>query len=111
MGAAQSLHMLSDPELCEKLAGVFAMSTFLSDDSVLPERVKKHTSAGGRVPPVLWFHGTADPMIQLRWTEASYPRMQAANVSVDWRTWQGVEHDMRRDELQALHLWLTSILY
>jgi len=32
----QSLHMLSDPELCEKLAGVFAMSTFLSNDSVLP---------------------------------------------------------------------------
>lgn len=66
MGAAQSLHMLSDPELCAKLAGVFAMSTFLPDDSVLPDRVARHTSAGGRVPPVLWFHGTADPMIRLR---------------------------------------------
>ena len=45
MGAAQSLHMLSDPELCAKLAGVFAMSTFLPDDSVLPDRVARHTSA------------------------------------------------------------------
>jgi len=35
-----------------------------------------------------------------RWTEASYPRMQAANVSVDWRTWQ-----VRRDSFLRV-AWL-----
>jgi hypothetical protein len=27
-----------------------------------------------------------------------------------WRTWKGVAHDMRADELEALHGWLLSIL-
>jgi len=80
MGAAQSLHMLSDPELCDNLAGIFALSTFLPDDSVLPERVKKHTSAGGRVPPLLWFHGTSDPMIRLRCAPCTPPHTLTLHV-------------------------------
>ena len=110
MGAAQSLHMLSDAELSQNLAGVFAMSTFLAEDSVLPSRLAAQIENGGRVPPLLYWHGTADAMIKLEWAEASVPRLQGAKVDVSWRTWPGLGHDMRSDELAALHQWLTGIL-
>ena len=110
MGAAQSLHMLSDAELSQNLAGVFAMSTFLAEDSVLPSRLAAQIENGGRVPPLLYWHGTVDAMIKLEWAEASVPRLQGAKVDVSWRTWPGLGHDMRSDELAALHQWLTGIL-
>ena len=62
MGAAQSLHMLSDPELSANVAGIFAMSTFLPDDSVLPGKVAECTRSGGRCSPPPWCFPCHDVM-------------------------------------------------
>ena len=33
-----------------------------------------------RVPPVLWYHGTADPLIKLAWAEASFLYLRDVKV-------------------------------
>ena len=43
--------------------------------------------------------------------DVTHPCMWDASWLIHVWTWQRLQDDMRRDELQALHLWLTSILH
>ena len=70
------------------LAGVFAMSTFLPSGSTLPDRLKQHTLDGGTLPPLLYFHGSDDTLIRLKWAEDTKPRLEAANSLLQWHVWQ-----------------------
>ncbi len=112
MGGAQALHtVLGDAALArEEVAGVFAMSTFLADDSVLPQRMQQHVQAGGKLPPVLYCHGEADSMINCKWGEMSAERLRQAGAQVEWRSYPGVDHDMCDPELRGVRDWILARL-
>mmetsp|Transcript_1067 Transcript_1067/g.1783 ORF Transcript_1067/g.1783 Transcript_1067/m.1783 type:complete len:116 (+) Transcript_1067:247-594(+) len=111
MGGAQALHtVFGDEELASNLAGVFALSTFLSHDSELPGRIKSQVASGKRIPPLLYCHGTADPMIRLAWGEETSERLRDAGAQVEFRTYAGLEHALSQEELRHVNAWAESRL-
>eukprot|EP00960_Hanusia_phi_P071733 767617-Hanusia_phi.AAC.8 len=91
-------------------AGCFALSTFLSERSVVPGMIEAHKAAGRRIMPMLQWHGEDDDMISCKWGEDSVKKMQAAGAEIDWKTFVGLQHSLRSDEVKELVAWINGRL-
>mmetsp|Transcript_33375 Transcript_33375/g.88603 ORF Transcript_33375/g.88603 Transcript_33375/m.88603 type:complete len:296 (-) Transcript_33375:294-1181(-) len=127
MGGGMSLRAgLADPLLSKELAGVFALSSFLAEESVVVPAVAAATAtasassaAPGRVPPVLMCHGEDDDLIPIDWASETADRLRAAGLGggggggsagLEWREFSGLGHEVRPDELAFVREWVRARL-
>ena len=55
MGGSLSLHL--GYHLQQNLGGVFALSTFLNNQSIVYDSLDNRASSNAKLPPLKWFHG------------------------------------------------------
>ena len=105
-GAAMSLYtgLLSK----RRLAGVLAMSGYLA-------RGEEVTANWGgdkiKDVPVFMAHGTADPVVQFAWGEASRDSITALGMTnVQFKSYKGMAHEANEAELTDVVKFLTTVL-
>ncbi len=89
-------------------AGVFVASSFLSSASpvwaVLPRRASNF-------PPLRMSHGSADSLVPMVWGASTHAALLAAlgaNADVRFVCYDGVEHELVAEELQAFEDFVLS---
>ncbi|MFT5464033.1 MAG: phospholipase/carboxylesterase [Planctomycetota bacterium] len=102
-GGAIALHLgLRHPE---RLAGVMALSAYISFDGNLDE--ERHP-ANFEVP-IFQGHGVLDPMVPLEQGVAARDRLQGLGHEVDWHEYP-MEHSVCPEELHDIGQWLRHVL-
>jgi len=89
----------------ERLAGIVALSTYL----VAPDALVAEGSSANRDISIFMAHGTQDPVVQLRWAEASRKALVAAGYAVEWHAYP-MPHSAVPEELVAVGRFLTRTL-
>ena len=107
MGGGLSLYTLSK-ELSAKVRGVFAISSFLVESSVV---LTQPLGAGASRLPVLIMHGTVDRMIPFEWGRKTATNLLLLGLEVQFRAFAGVDHELVEEELQDLIGWTEDIVY
>ena len=85
------------------LGGVIALSTFLPLAATLA--AERH-AANLRVP-IFMAHGDDDPVIPIRFAEASREWLERAGYAVEWRRYP-MAHTVSLEEVRELARWLTA---
>lgn len=102
MGGAMALHLAI--RHVPNLAGVFALSSFINDDSVLLQ------SKPVKAPPLFQWHGTRDPMVPMSWGMQSYAALQDLGIKGEFHIGQNALHELKRDCLLKLKDWINTKL-
>lgn len=87
------------------LGGVMALSTYLP----LSAQLTEENTRSNHIPSVFMAHGQYDAVIPLSYAQASYERLKALGVSVDWNIY-AMEHSMNAEEIFAIREWLITRL-
>lgn len=89
-----------------KLAGVMALSTYLALDQTLKE---EKTQANQHIP-ILLAHGTADPVINIKWAYQTYSQLIGEGYQIDWNEYAGMQHGLCREEIVDIHRFIFKVL-
>jgi len=89
----------------ERLAGIMALSTYL----IAPDRLASEATQANRALPIFMAHGSADPVVQLQWAEASKAMLEATGYRVEWHRY-AMQHSVCLDEVRAIASWLGRVL-
>src|SRR5215472_16893999 len=88
-----------------RLAGVVALSTYL----IGAEALAADASVANRGLPMFMGHGTADPVVQFAWGEASKRVLEAQGYTVEWHSYR-MEHSVCLEEVRAIGAWIARVL-
>jgi phospholipase/carboxylesterase len=91
--------------LKQKLAGVMALSTYLT----LEDSLDAEASGANKSTPILMAHGTQDEMIPVRLAEASRDKLKAKGYDVDWHAWP-MPHSVCAEEVEEIAGFLARTL-
>jgi phospholipase/carboxylesterase len=89
----------------ERLAGIVALSAYL----IAPETLAAEAGAMNRDVPIFMAHGTQDPVVQLRWADASRQFLVAAGYDVEWHVYP-MPHSAVAEEIVAVGAFLARAL-
>ena len=98
-GGALALH--TGLRFPQRLAGVMALSTYLATGKTLAEE----GSELNRDIPILYAHGSQDPMIPMAQAMKSRDRLQELGYTVEWHEYV-MEHQVCVDEIGDISRWL-----
>lgn len=124
MGGTISLHV--GYHLHQNVAGVFALSTFLNNQSVVYDSLDNRAS-GTKLPPLKWFHGERyiflpinellkyltfyrDTLVPLAWGRKTFDELEKRGVLGSFNPLKGTLHELKKIELLELEKWLQEIL-
>ncbi len=88
-----------------QLAGVMALSTYLALDNSL--KVEK-TSQNQHIS-IFLAHGTADPVIDIKWAYQTHSHLIRENYTVDWHEYQEMPHAVNPQEIADIAKWLNEV--
>ncbi|MBL7002501.1 MAG: dienelactone hydrolase family protein [Gammaproteobacteria bacterium] len=89
-----------------QLAGVMALSTYLSlDDSLAAEKTQQNQNI-----PIFLAHGSADPVIEIKWAYQTHATLIREQYKVEWNEYSGMPHSVSLQEIEDINLWLTQQL-
>jgi phospholipase/carboxylesterase len=54
-------------------------------------------------------HGTADPVVQFAWGEASKRVLESQGYAVEWHTYR-MEHSVCLEEVRSIGEWIARVL-
>lgn len=83
----------------KKVDAVFALSSYLSDDSLVYD---------AELPPVFMGHGSRDTFIKTQWGEQTAARLKK-QTTVDFRLYP-LQHEFNRNELNDVISFLTNTI-
>uniref|UniRef100_A0A7S2CMJ2 Phospholipase/carboxylesterase/thioesterase domain-containing protein n=1 Tax=Octactis speculum TaxID=3111310 RepID=A0A7S2CMJ2_9STRA len=92
-----------------RLGAVFAMSSYMSDDSWFYSALAD-TSRKTNFPPVFMAHGTNDNFIQYSWGESTARQIRELGVPVVFTPVNGAAHEMVPQELESLFRWIKETI-
>lgn len=104
MGGAIAMHVGYRWE--PSVAGVFALSSFLQNNSAVYESLE----GGGQSAPLFMRHGDKDAVIPLELGEETYNRLQDVGVDADFSIISGMDHDVADEEIEELLEWIDKLL-
>ena len=106
MGGGLALHvgLRYKPEI----AGVFALSSFLNNESFVYDKLKENPTM--IKPPVFMCHGPKDPVVDYDWGENTYKNLLKFNVKAEFYKYPNIYHEMSSKELQHLDEWIQQIV-
>ena len=61
-------------------------------------------------PPLYQAHGTNDTLVRYEWGKATYDKITKLGVSGEFKTYEGMTHDMNTEEIVKLKKWILQIL-
>ena len=100
-----------------KLAGLFALSSYLNEDSavytLLEQECPSPPCAAGSleaVPPVFMRHGAADTYIQPAWGRRTAEKLSEHGVEVAFGSIPNVQHSLDPHEMEDLTAWVFERL-
>jgi phospholipase/carboxylesterase len=88
-----------------RLGGIVALSTYV----IGAEALATEASAANRGLPVFMGHGTADPVVQFAWGEASKRVLESQGYAVEWHTYR-MEHSVCLEEVRSIGEWIARVL-
>ncbi|KAJ1528683.1 hypothetical protein ONE63_007077 [Megalurothrips usitatus] len=104
MGGGMSLHL--GYRYLKGIAGVFALSSFLSTTSCVYESLEKQKSE--TAPPLFMCHGTADDLIVEPWGKDTFTNLTKYGVKGEYHVLPHVAHELDRKELERLSIWIQE---
>lgn len=110
MGGALALH--SGFHVNQELAGIFACSSFLNDDSIVFEtlRTRKTQENPGPLPKLLMFHGDRDNLVPLSWGRESFEELVQLGVDGEFKPLKNTLHELKAKQLRDTHEWIMTQL-
>lgn len=108
MGGGLALHL--GYRFQQELAGVFALSSFLSENSSVYQEIKTSTAASSTLPPLFACHGKRDPLVQYDWGKKTVDTLTDAGIKTEFHSFPNLSHEMNTKELHLLQEWIMRIL-
>ena len=100
-----------------KLAGLFALSSYLNDDAAVYSRLEQECSsppcAAGTakgLPPVFMRHGEADGYIRPAWGRGTAEKLSDLGVDVTFDSIPNLQHSLDPREMEELRKWIFEQL-
>ncbi|XP_018327450.1 lysophospholipase-like protein 1 [Agrilus planipennis] len=106
MGGALALHLAY--RYLPDVAGVFALSSFLNNGSVVYNTLKSNPPK--RLPPLLMFHGLEDELVSVKWGEETFRNLKKLGVNGQFVPLNGTTHELSKVELEELLKWIMDIV-
>lgn len=106
MGGALGLHTAF--RFSPGLGGVFALSSFLNENSAVYESLK--TSKTGVETPLYMCHGERDSMVPIEWGRETYKNLVGLGVKGEFIPLKHTLHELKKNEILGLFEWLLKIL-
>ena len=104
MGGGLCLHLLREV-LSPKVLGIFCLSSYLIESSSVLKG-GEFTSA----MPLMMMHGEDDSLIKCSWGEATGANLMMLGAEVQFRKYEGVEHELCSEELADLMHWMIDLI-
>lgn len=109
MGGCLALH--SGYHLNNQLAGVFALSSFLNNDSIVFDTLRSNQNKPNiELPKLLMYHGERDSLVPSSWGKESYDELISLGVQGDFRILKNTLHELKANQLLELHDWIVKLL-
>lgn len=110
MGGALSLHTAF--HVNHELAGVFACSSFLNDNSIVYETLQKckNQSNAGHLPKLLMYTGERDSLVPISWGKESFDSLVELGVDGEFRVLKNALHELKGKELLEIEEWIGKLL-
>lgn len=102
MGGALALHTAY--RFTPGLGGVFTMSSFLNDDTIMYKEIKSLNT------PLYMFHGDRDTLVPLTWGESTYKKLTDMGVQGNFNIVKNTLHELKHGELTDLFNWIEHKL-
>jgi phospholipase/carboxylesterase len=102
-GGAIALHV--GRRHARRLAGIVVLSGY----ELLPETREAEVSAANRATPVLFGHGTYDPVVPRDRGHAAYRAVLADGAAAEWTEYP-MEHSLCLEEIERLRDWMAARL-
>lgn len=106
MGGALALHTAF--RFKPGLAGVFALSSFLNENSMVYENLKANKT--GIETPLYMCHGDRDTLVPIEWGRETFENLSALGVKGEFVPLRNTLHELKKNEILGLFDWLTKIL-
>jgi phospholipase/carboxylesterase len=100
-GAAMALHV--GTRYPRPLLGIMVLSGY----QVLAETTEAEASAANRATPMLFCHGTHDPLVAIQWGRQAHQACAHAGREVEWREFP-IAHEVSLPEIAAIRDWLKA---
>lgn len=112
MGGHMALQMAVRSKHAKSLAGVVALSCFLSTTSPAWDIYSARRGAGLRIPPICIVHGDSDRTVSPRCGRDTAERLAAIldSENVKFSVIPRLEHDMNDKEIDCIADWVQSII-
>ncbi|XP_034238807.1 lysophospholipase-like protein 1 [Thrips palmi] len=104
MGGGMSLHL--GYRYLRGIAGVFALSSFLSTTSCVYKSLEQEKSP--KLPPLFMCHGSADDLIPEPWGKETFTNLTKLGVVGEYNLLPNVFHELDKKELAKLSSWILE---
>ncbi|CAH0716410.1 unnamed protein product, partial [Brenthis ino] len=106
MGGALALHTAYrwDPNV----AGVFAFSSFLNDNSIVYKELKE--SPTNVSVPLLQIHGDYDDLVDMAWGQDTFKELKALGVQGEFHVMEQLGHSINKKGLNIIKDWIEKLL-
>lgn len=102
-GGAVALH--TGVRYAERLAGIMGLSTYLP----LADKLTAEAHTANQATPIFLAHGSYDDVVKPELGTLSRDALQAANYTVDWRTYP-MAHQVVMAQIRDIGQWLSTVL-
>ncbi|KAI4463542.1 lysophospholipase-related [Holotrichia oblita] len=106
MGGAMALHTAY--RSMPGFAGVFALSSFLNDDSSVYKALQN--SPESLDTPLIMFHGDRDTLVLPKWGRTTCDNLRKHGVRAEFHIVQNCLHELKKKQLHHLLDWINKIL-
>ncbi|VVC86218.1 lysophospholipase-like protein 1 [Leptidea sinapis] len=105
MGGALAFHIAYNWE--PNVAGCFAFSSFLNENSAVYEKLKENND---KVPPLLQIHGNSDDLVHFSWGENTFSQLKSLGVPGEFHVLDKLGHSINRRGLNLIKAWINKHL-
>lgn len=89
----------------EGLAGIMILSAY----ELFPETLAAEASKANQATPMLFCHGSQDPMVKMSWGREAHDRRASEDRDVRWHDWP-MGHQVCMEEIEVIGSWLRERL-
>jgi len=104
MGGALALHTAY--RWVPGLGGVFALSSFLNENSAVYDALKQSPSN----VPLLMFHGDRDTLVPAAWGKTTFDKLTELGINGNYKLLRNTMHELKKEEMKSLFEWIKNIL-
>lgn len=87
------------------LAGIMVLSAY----ELFPDTLAEEASPANAKTPMLFCHGSLDPMVKMSWGREGYERRAEEDRAVEWHDWP-MGHQVCLEEIEVIGAWLRGCL-